>query len=627
MRLMPHAATFEAQKFAAILKSEVEDLATKRYGGQTTVGLGKAFAFWCIKNISPSLTDEQAELARSICEGEEPGDKNIDGAWIDKGCLYLLQAKYSPPTIPATEEDDFKLHAFGADPAEEIEAGFQRVRGYYESAKGTPSRKLIQVTEKYRQALKETLRVELVVAISGKSRKQLKEYTKEINASFRRGKGFEKHFCSIYDFDELNQIVSDNFAPPPKMMFLTVGEHFLEPNPDGSIYALAATVEAKEMIRIRSECGYNLYHSNFRFLLTRGGVARPKIEQTIKDPTEKLNFWRYNNGITICCESLKKVADRKYEIEKMQVVNGLQTIETLYDNRGNERWTDDVKLLVRVIPTRISPSDNAPEKARILEEHIAEYSNSQTPITPRNLRANDPIQQEIDRILSEVYGLKYIRKVGWEPALRGRPSAQRIDNEEAAQASLSFWHGLSFEAKTRTRLLFEKETSAASGFYEKVFNEGTTAEYVLLPYLFWDNQYLFIKTISNDYQRGAYRNLDLMAVAVVGDAFKDVSKIGPTASRAEEAINTLKLAIENIRNLKKKTTKELWKPIMEGLLELVEERRSAEAKRTGKSEDMISIRNVVVKMRYTDPEVMNEIGRKVDVDKLRKTLKDSLLTR
>jgi hypothetical protein len=66
---------------------------------------------------------------------------------------------------------------------------------------------------------------------------------------------------------------------------------------------------------------------------------------------------------------------------------------------------------------------------------------------------------------------------------------------------------------------------------------------------------------------------------------------------------------------------------MEGLLELVEERRSAEAKRTGKSEDMISIRNVVVKMRYTDPEVMNEIGRKVDVDKLRKTLKDSLLTR
>jgi hypothetical protein len=623
---MPHAATFEGQKFAAILKSEVEDLASKRYSGKTTVGLGKAFAFWCIKNISPSLSEEQVELARSICEGEGSGDKNIDGAWTDRGCLYLMQAKYSPPIIPATEDDDFKLPAFGAEPAEEIEAGFQRIRRYYESANGRSTRKLLEITEKYRQAIKDNMRVELVVVISGKPRKQLREYSNEINSSFRRGKGFEKHYCSVYDFSELNQIVSDNFAPPPKVMYMTVGEHFIEPNPDGSIYALAATVEAKELIRIRSECGYNLYHSNFRFLLTRGGVARLKIEQTIKDPAEKLNFWRYNNGITICCESLKKVVKGKYEIEKMQVVNGLQTIETLFENRENDHWTDGVKLVVRVIPTRIGPVQNSPEKARILEEHIAEYSNSQTPITARNLRANDPVQQEIDRVLLEVYGLKYIRKVGWEPALRGRPSTQRVDNEEAAQGALSFWHGLSFEAKTKTKLLFEKETSAASGFYEKVFNEGTSAEYVLLPYLVWENQYRFIKSASNDYERGAYRNLDLLAVAVIGDAFKDVSKLGPKASHSEDSINLLKLAIEHIRNLTNKATKEMWRPLMKGLLELVEERRTAEAKRTGKSEEMISIRNIVVKMRYSDLEVRNEIGRKIDMGKVRKNLKDVLLT-
>jgi hypothetical protein len=617
-----HAATFGAQTFAAILKSEVEGLAAKRYGGQTTVGLGKAFAFWCIKNISPSFNQEQVELARSICDGEEPGDKDIDGAWIDDDSLYMLQAKYSPPIIPATEEEEFKLHTFGADPAEEIENGFQRIRRFYED-KEKPTQKLRQLTEKYRQALNDRLRIELVVAISGKPRKQLLECVKEINDYFRN-KGLEKHHCSIYDFDKLNQIVSNNFAPPPKLIYMEVGENFVERNPDGTIYALAATVEAKELIRIRDECGYNLYHSNFRFLLTRGGVARPKMERTIEDNKDRYNFWRYNNGITICCESLEKVADRKYEIEKMQVVNGLQTVETLYENRANDSWIDGVKLLVRVIPTRTSPSGNALDKARLLEEHIAEYSNSQTPITARSLRANDSVQQEIDRILSEVYELKYVRKVGWEPALRGRPPARRVDNEEAAQAALSFWHGLSFEAKTKTRLLFEKELSG--GYYEKVYNEETTAEYVLLPYLIWDNQYSFIKRVSNNYQSGAYRNLDLLAVAVVGDAFEDLSKLGPNSSRSDTATEILKFAIGRIQSLNKKTTNELWKPVMEGLLELAEERRRVEAKKTGKSEEMISIRNIVVKMKYTDPEIRSEISRKVDMSKLYKVLKDSLLT-
>jgi hypothetical protein len=515
---MPVAALFDPEKFASILKAEVEEIAARRYGGTSSVSLGKAFAFWFIKTLSPKLREEDAELARSICEAAGPGDENIDGAWIDGDSLYLIQTKYSEPSIPTNDEENFRPPMFGAEPAEELDQGFRRLYDYVSGThrEPNPGRKLIQIADLYRKATDGHLRIDLIVVVSGRPRKSLFGKVQEMNSRFEADrKNYAKHHCQIYDLYQMNQRVSEITVPPPEPIYMEVVKKFELKNPDDTIYAVAATVAASELIRIRETCGYSLYHSNFRFLLTRGGVARPKIVKTIGSPTEKVNFWRYNNGITISCETVRETSPDKYEIKELQVVNGLQTIEALFDNRNQGDWIDDVTVLVRIIPTKRPGSTE--DEAHELEEHIAEYSNSQTPIRPRDLRSNDAVQFAVERIMSEVYGLKYIRKVGEEPALRGRPSQDRVDNERAAQAALAFWFGLSYEAKAKRKLIFEREGSATPGYYDRIFNDNTAAEYLLLPYLLWESQYERLISTASHTLGGTYRNLDLLALAVVGD--------------------------------------------------------------------------------------------------------------
>lgn len=389
---------------------------------------------------------------------------------------------------------------------------------------------------------------------------------------------------------------------------------------------MVATVNAGELVRIRDEAKYSMYHSNFRFVITGSkGVARPKMEKTLEDPAEKLNFWRYNNGVTICCSSVTPVnpSKDKYEIKGLQVVNGLQTIETLWENKDRNLLTDDVKLLVRIIPTSSETSD----KSRLLEEHIAEYSNSQTPITPRDLRANDPVQQQIERLAWEQYDLKYIRKVGQIPGQLGRPSGRdRIDNEDAAQATLSFWFGQSWDAKLNRKLLFELSTSAAEGFYDKIFKENlTTPEYVLLPAMLWDFEYKFIDSLKKEEdkpRKGVYRGTDLLAMTIFGELFRDANGLPSKPTTSSRVRSALSSAIFDLKNLRlqggESEAKRCWKPILEAIYKVVEKRRRAEAKRRGVELDDVSQRNIYVNFKY--PEVKKEIMGLLDVRAMRKTI-------
>ncbi len=621
---MPVSALFDPEKFASILKAEVEEIARRRYGGTSSVSLGKAFAFWFIRAISPKLRDEDIELARSICEAAGPGDENIDGAWVDGDSLYLIQTKYSEPHILTNSEETYRPPIFAAEPAEELDQGFRRLYDYVSGRlqESNPGRKSIQLAELYRKATQGHLRIELIVAVSGRARKSLFEKVDEINSRFEaERKNFAKHHCQVYDIYQLNQRVSELTVPPPEPVYMEVVKAFELRNPDDTIYAVAATVAASELIRIREACGYSLYHSNFRFLLTRGGVARPKIEKTIASPTERVNFWRYNNGITISCDTVKESSPGKYEIKELQVVNGLQTIEALFDNKGD--WVNDVSVLVRMIPTQRSGSTTEDE-AHELEEHIAEYSNSQTPIRPRDLRSNDAVQFAIERIMSEVYGLKYIRKVGEEPRLRGRPSRDRVDNEEAAQAALAFWYGLSYEAKGKRKLIFEREGSATPGYYDKIFTVDTTAEYLLLPYLLWDNQYKRLISDSSHSLSGTYRNLDLLALSVVGDCFKSTRRLSGAPSQAERASELLRSAIGNLRNGHERNERKLWKTVFTGLHSIAERRRRAEAGRRGLPVEEISLRNIIIKMRYSDRQVRTQIRRNTRIRSVPRILREIL---
>jgi hypothetical protein len=110
--------------------------------------------------------------------------------------------------------------------------------------------------------------------------------------------------------------------------------------------------------------------------LTRGGI-------------DQCDFWWLNNGITIIATAVN-VAGKDISLENIQIVNGLQTTETIYEHfkkYGNVE--DDRAVLVKIVVTQ------DPE----VRDRIIKATNYQTGVELSSLRATEKIQRDIEEIL------------------------------------------------------------------------------------------------------------------------------------------------------------------------------------------------------------------------------------
>lgn len=127
--------------------------------------------------------------------------------------------------------------------------------------------------------------------------------------------------------------------------------------------------------------------------------------------------------MTILCQELEQEGD-KFTISKYSVVNGCQSLTSLYDHRS--KLTDDLRVLARLIKL---PPDHG------LTEKITHHSNNQNPINARDLQSNSTIQ----RRLQAEFNLTYPEEVFYR-IKRGEPELAPtvIDNDEAGRLLLSF---------------------------------------------------------------------------------------------------------------------------------------------------------------------------------------------
>ncbi|MBD2362336.1 AIPR family protein [Anabaena minutissima FACHB-250] len=108
------------------------------------------------------------------------------------------------------------------------------------------------------------------------------------------------------------------------------------------------------------------------------------------ESNEKLDFWWLNNGITIL-SSRASVAGKTISLDDVQIVNGLQTTNTIYHyikNRENNNngLNEGRAILIKIVVT------NDPET----RDRVIKATNFQTPIPPASLKATDPIQLDIE---------------------------------------------------------------------------------------------------------------------------------------------------------------------------------------------------------------------------------------
>lgn len=193
----------------------------------------------------------------------------------------------------------------------------------------------------------------------------------------------------------------------------------------------------------------DLFESNIRHY--QGSVdVNKKIQATVSEVKNE-DFWWLNNGITIIAEDPKEVG-KKLSIENIQIVNGLQTSYSIYNNHVSND-SDNRSVLVKVII-----NDN-----KDTVDNIIASTNSQSPVSATLLRANEFIQRKLEMFFINE-GYYYDRRKNYYKN-QGKPSSKIFSMQNLAQSIESIIFNDPDTARARPMSLFKNENT-----YNKIFN-------------------------------------------------------------------------------------------------------------------------------------------------------------
>jgi hypothetical protein len=190
------------------------------------------------------------------------------------------------------------------------------------------------------------------------------------------------------------------------------------------------------------------------------------IKATLES-NENLDFWWLNNGITIL-SSKASVAGKTISLDDVQVVNGLQTTNTIH-HYIKERQNDDKALkeeraiLIKIVVT------NDPET----RDRVIKATNFQTPIPPASLKATDPIQLDIENFFLN-HEWFYDRRKNYYKNTGKRPD-RIISIPYLAQSVIAIVFHEPDIARSRPSSILKKDND-----YKRVFSQKNSLEVYLL---------------------------------------------------------------------------------------------------------------------------------------------------
>lgn len=162
-------------------------------------------------------------------------------------------------------------------------------------------------------------------------------------------------------------------------------------------------------------------HGNLRRYLfdsnVRDYLGESKVNDDIADSLEDesvSDFWWLNNGVTILA-TRAIISGRNILLQDIQIVNGLQTTETVHRHfSGGSEKSKDRSLAVKIV---VSRDDK-------LRDQIIRATNNQNAVEQAALHATDKIQRDIEQIL-ERHDWYYERRKNYYRNI-GRPPARFV---------------------------------------------------------------------------------------------------------------------------------------------------------------------------------------------------------
>lgn len=264
-------------------------------------------------------------------------------------------------------------------------------------------------------------------------------------------------------------------------------------------FDLTTFCQEKSQLRdnVRSFLGLTNYNKNIK----------KTLQLNAKD------FFYYNNGITIVCNDINTTEAKsnklyKIQLKDIQIVNGGQTISTLF-NIVAENDVEELlyKLKNTYILVRLFNISNNDE----LRLNIAQYTNSQNSIDNIDLKSVDRIQLEIEEYFKP-FGVDYIRK-------RGILSDNNNSIKMITLAQLIYsFKGYPDRATNQKKRLFDE-------YYEYIFLNDFDLESAKMIY---DIHFKITNTLEKNKMSYEYSEIYyiIYVISSLYDDFNDLSKKG-----------------------------------------------------------------------------------------------------
>jgi len=362
----------------------------------------KAFIHLYIRDFREDHSFDDAGIRRHVVDNTN--DCGIDALYVNReNDLVLIQSKYSENSDLLSGEL-CKLDKF--------------LSYYFEIEEKNRERFLSE--EKINSALRTVLEMEVFVEdirnihfyyLCGSFSDSIKSQFKNIESKFKE----HNFFVEFIDISKLEalfdpyKVSNEACLTINEKQFFETGDLKLssETSKQMEIKSCVFSVKASSLKDLYDRLGDSLFEFNVRNFLS----FRKPINKQIKMEVEKAGMsklWFYNNGIVAVCDRYNIVGN-KVQVKNIQIVNGGQTVRSI---SATNYVADSVEIVTKLVSIENSGEVSANDKREFINR-IAINSNRQNPITNRDLKSNDPMQQRLQEMFRK-YDILYKIKSGEE---------------------------------------------------------------------------------------------------------------------------------------------------------------------------------------------------------------------
>ncbi len=325
------------------------------------------------------LAKTSAEIAaESVFDGF--GDNSIDGIHIDSDekILYLLQSKWISKGNSVPKKNEIQSFLSGVDDL--IKLKFDKFTDRLLTKKDD----LIKCFKDPSFRINVVLVYTSVQQISGESLACITDQISEYNDST------DLFGYKFIDQKELYKaILSGLELTPINLKEITLYNWGKHSEPYESFFG---EIQAEQLAKLWAEHGQTLLNKNLRQFKDSSQVNE-LIKITLSK--EALNFWYFNNGITVLCRNVGKGAihgnDRAagvFNFDDVSIVNGAQTYGSI--GEAYKHFPDQVKNAK--VQIRFINLTNAEEG---FEKKITRFTNTQNKIENKDFASLDPEQERL----------------------------------------------------------------------------------------------------------------------------------------------------------------------------------------------------------------------------------------